>query len=130
MVLLFKLIGRELRRLLHPRSVSKIKYEGRNVDEATLSGVSIYFAIYMICFVGIFLLLCLEPFDLETNITATTACFNNIGPGLAGVGPMANYEAYSDFSTLILSFAMLLGRLEIFPLIIAFSPSTWSKKHR
>mgnify|MGYP002520389500 CR=1 FL=1 len=71
-----------------------------------------------------------EPFSFETNFSAAAACFNNVGPGFAGVGPMANYSQYSEFSKLILSFAMLFGRLEIFPLIIALSPSTWSKKHR
>ena len=129
-ILLFKLIGRELRKLLHPRSVSKVKFEGRNVEENTLESVSVYFAIYIACMMIIFLLLCFEPFGLETNLSATVACFNNVGPGFAGVGPMANYSQYSGFSKLILSFAMLFGRLEIFPLIIALSPSTWAKKHR
>ncbi len=129
-VLLFKLIGREFRRMLHPRSVSKIRFEGKGVDEATLDSVSVYFAVYMVCFVAIFLLLSIEPFGIETNLSATAACFNNVGPGFAGVGPTANYSAYSNLSKLLLSFAMLLGRLEIFPLIIAFSPATWSRKYR
>ncbi len=129
-VLLFKLIGREIKKILHPRSVSKIHFEGRGLGEATTDSVSVYFAIYMVCFVAIFLLLCIEPFGLETNISATAACFNNVGPGFAGVGPTLNYSLYSDFSKVILSIAMLLGRLEIFPLIIALSPATWSRKYR
>ncbi len=129
-VLLFKLISREIRKMLHPRSVSKVHLEGRGVGESTLDSVSVYFAVYMVCFVVVFLLLCIEPFGLETNLSATTACFNNVGPGFAGVGPTQNYSIYSNFSTLLLSAAMLLGRLEIFPLIIAFSPTTWSRKHR
>ncbi len=129
-VLLFKLISREFRRMLHPRSVSKIRFEGKPVEEATLDSVSVYFAVYIVCFVAIFLLLSFEPFGFETNFTAAATCFNNVGPGFAGVGPTKNFAGYSDFSTLLLSFAMLLGRLEIFPLVIALSPATWSKKYR
>ena len=129
-VMLFKLIGREIRKILHPRSVNKISFEGKSVDENTLDSVTVYLVIYIVCFVAIFLLLCIEPFSLETNISAAAACYNNVGPGFAGVGPTTNFSAYSDFSTIVLSFAMLLGRLEIFPLIIAISPSTWSRKYR
>lgn len=125
-VLLFKTIGREIKRLLRPRSISKIRFEGKNVEESTIVSVCIYLAIYIVCFVAIFLLLSFESFSIETNFSATAACFNNVGPGLAGVGPLSNFSGYSNFSKLLLSFAMLLGRLEIFPLIIAFSPATWS----
>ena len=90
----------------------------------------VYFALYMVCFVAVFLLLCIEPFGLETNLTATTACFNNVGPGFGLVGPTGSFAIYSDFSKAVLSVAMLLGRLEIFPLIIALSPATWSRKYR
>lgn len=124
-IMLFKIISREIKRLLHPRSVSSIHFEGKKVDENTIGGVSHYFAIYIICFVVAFLLISFEPFGLETNISATAACFNNIGPGFGGVGPAMNYSAYTGFSKIVLSFAMLLGRLEIFPIIIAFSPSVW-----
>ncbi|MBQ9965653.1 MAG: TrkH family potassium uptake protein [Clostridia bacterium] len=129
-VLLLKLIARELRRLLHPRSVSHVRFEGKKVEEETLQNVSVYFAIYMVCVVAVLLLISFEPFDLETTLSSTVACFNNVGPGFAGVGPASNYSAYSSFSKAVLSFAMLLGRLEIFPLIIALSPATWSRKRR
>ena len=129
-VLLLKLIKRELKRALHPRSVSHIRFEGKKVGEETLENVSVYFAIYMVCIVGVFLLISFEPFELETTLSSAISCFNNVGPGFAGVGPTSNYSAYSSFSKLVLSFAMLLGRLEIFPLIIAFSPTTWSRKRR
>ena len=72
--------------------------------------------------------LSLESFGFVTNFSAAAACFNNIGPGFGLVGPMASYADYSVFSKLILSFAMLLGRLEIFPLLLALSPTTWIKK--
>ena len=124
-IMLFKIISREIKRLLHPRTVSVIHFEGKSVDENTIGGVSHYFAIYIICFVAAFLLISFEPFGLETNISATAACFNNIGPGFGAVGPAMNYSVYTGFSKVVLSFAMLLGRLEIFPIIIAFSPSVW-----
>ena len=127
-VLLFKMIGREFERLLRPRSVKVVKSEGKSVDEKVLSSVTTYFAVYIVCFVAAFLLISIDVFDFETNFTAVTACFNNIGPGLAHVGPMSSYADYSIFSKIVLSVAMLLGRLEIFPLIIAFSPTTWFKK--
>lgn len=127
-MIMIKSIGREIRKLLHPRSVSTVKLEGKALDDSTLNNVGAYFILYMVVFFAVFLLLCFEPFDFETNFTAVSACFNNVGPGFAGVGPMSNYAGYSDFSTFILSCAMLLGRLEIFPLLLALSPSTWSKK--
>ena len=124
-IMLFKIISREIKRLLHPRTVTSIHFEGKRVDEGTIGGVSHYFAIYIICFVAAFLLISFEPFGFETNISATAACFNNIGPGFQNVGPAMNYAAYTGFSKVVLSFAMLLGRLEIFPIIIAFSPTVW-----
>ena len=126
--MLFKMVGRELRRLLHPRSVSAVKFEGKTVEDATLQSVGIYLAVYVICFAVIVLLLCLEPFDFTTNFSAAAACFNNIGPGLGAVGPAANFADYSVWSKLLLSLAMLLGRLEIFPILIALMPTTWVKK--
>ena len=127
-VMLFKTVGREIRHLLHPRSVNSVRFEGKQVDGATLKGVSSYFALYIICILAICLVLSLEPFDLETNLSATLACFNNIGPGLAAVGPASNYAAYSPLSKLVLSLAMLLGRLEIYPLLLTLIPTTWIRK--
>ena len=127
-VILLKMIRRELNRMLHPRSVSVVKFEGKQVDEATLNSVSIYFVLYIICFCVIFFVLCFEPFDFATNFSATAACFNNVGPGFGAVGPAASYQGYSALSKTVLSIAMLLGRLEIFPLLLAFSPSKWAKK--
>ena len=127
-VMLFKTVGREIRHLLHPRSVNSVRFEGKQVDGATLKGVSSYFALYIICILAICLILSLQPFDLETNLSATLACFNNIGPGLAAVGPASNYAAYSPLSKLVLSLAMLLGRLEIYPLLLTLIPTTWIRK--
>ncbi|MBQ1223362.1 MAG: TrkH family potassium uptake protein [Oscillospiraceae bacterium] len=128
-MILFKLIFRELRQMLHPRSVNSVKLEGKPVDNVTLGSVATYFAVYVACIGVIFIILSIEPgFDFETNFTAAVACFNNIGPGFGLVGPSANFAGYSALSKLVLSAAMLLGRLEIFPLILACSPSTWRKR--
>lgn len=127
-VIIFKTVCREFERLLRPRSVRVVKNEGKSVDEKVISSVTTYLAVYLMCFIGVFLLISFDKFGLETNFSAAASCFNNIGPGLDKVGPMSSYADYNAFSKIILSFAMLLGRLEIFPLIIAFSPTTWSKK--
>lgn len=127
-VLLFKHIRSNLKHLLHPRSVESVRMDGKVVDRETLTNVTGYFAIYFLCMTVIFLSLCLfDPFDLETNLSATTACFNNIGPGFNLVGPMGGYSGFSAISKWILSAAMLLGRLEIFPMILLFSPTVWTK---
>lgn len=126
-VLISKQIRREIQKMLHPRSVKSLRFEGRPVEEQTLAGVNSYIGIYLVCFVVIFLIISFEPFGLESNFSAVAACFNNVGPGFGAVGPASNFAGYSDLSTVVLSIAMLLGRLEIFPLIIFFSPSSWRK---
>ena len=126
-IILFKKIGSEIKRLLHPRSVKTITFEGKRLEEQAINGVAVYLAIYIVCFVFIFLAVSLDKFDFETNFSAVSACFNNIGPGFGAVGPTGNFAGYSIFSKIVLSFAMLLGRLEIFPLIIVAMPATWSK---
>ncbi len=127
-ILLFKIIRREVLRILHPRSVTAVQVDGKSLDDDTLRGVGSYFIVYMFVFAAIFLLICFEPLGFETNLSAVNACFNNIGPGFSAVGPAANFSAYSDFSKIILSFAMLLGRLEIYPILFVLIPSTWTKK--
>lgn len=127
-VMLVKTIKQELKRMLHPRSVSTVKFEGKALDRTTTASVGTYLALYLVCFVVIVLVISFEPFDFETTFSAALSCFNNIGPGFSSVGPMASYAEYSAFSKIVLSLAMLLGRLEIYPLLIALSPSTWTKK--
>lgn len=126
-IILFKTIKTELKRMLFPRSVSVAKMDGREVEKETISGVSAYLAIYIMLLVAIFLLLSFEPFSFETNFTAAATCLNNVGPGFGNVGPASSFAGYSDFSKVVLSFAMLLGRLEIIPMILIFSPRTWRR---
>ena len=127
-VMLFKTIKRELQKLLHPRAVATIRLDGKRVDEKTLSSLGSYLAIYALFFCVVVFLLGFDGFDLETNISVAASCVNNIGPGFGSAGPMDGYAMFSPFSKVMLSMTMLLGRLEIFPLILTFSPSTWVKK--
>lgn len=124
----FKMIRNNFRHMLHPRSVESVKFEGKKVDDETLAGVGVYYVLYFICIAAVFLLLSINGFSFETNVSATVSCFNNIGPGLGDVGPASSYAAYSPFSKFVLSCAMLLGRLEIYPLLIFFTASNWTKK--
>ncbi len=126
-MLLFKSVRRDLTQHLHPRAVGVVKLEGKRVDDATVSSVGVYLALYFILLFGAFLVLSLESFGVETNFSAVVACLNNIGPGLGAVGPAGNFAAYSDLSKLTLSAAMLFGRLEIYPLLFALTPSVWMR---
>ncbi len=126
-VIMFKQVSKEIKHLIHPRSVGTIHFEGKPIDTATSKNISNYFIIYSICYFAITLLISFEPFSFETVVSASAACFNNVGPGFGAVGPAGSYADFSNFSKYILSLAMLLGRLEIFPIIIALSPSSWSK---
>lgn len=124
-VMLFKNIKREIRKLIHKRSVNAVHFEGRSVDETTFNGVNTYLAIYFVCIFAVFVLVSFDSLGFEANFTATVSCVNNIGPFFGG---MSTFAAYSGFSKIIFSFAMLFGRLEIFPMIIMLSPRTWVKK--
>ncbi len=127
-VMLAKMIGRELKLMLHPRAVMSTKFEGKKLDETTAKSVGVYLALYCFVLIAVFLLISFDPFDIETNLSAAVSCFNNVGPGLSSVGPLSSYAGYSDFSTLVLSFAMLLGRLELYPILLTLTPSTWYRK--
>ena len=128
-MLLGKTVVRELGRLVHPRSVSVVKLEGKRVEETTVASTAAYFILYMALIGLVFLILSFEPnFGLEDNLTASITCLNNVGPGLGAVGPYGGFGDYSALSKVVLSFAMLLGRLEIYPLVLAMMPGTWTKR--
>ena len=127
-VILAQMIRAEVRRMVHPRAVSVVRYEGNTVDKETQTGTATYFALYSLCIVATYLLISFDPFSFETHFSAAVACFNNIGPGFDVVGPTGSFAAYSDFSKIVLSFAMLLGRLEIFPLLLTFIPAGWHRR--
>ena len=126
--ILLKSAGKELNRLRHPRSVNAVRFEGKPLSEETRTGVTNYFALYALLLAGILIMIGGEPFDMETNISAAISCFNNVGPGFSSVGPTGGYAGYSAWAKMVLSAAMLLGRLEIYPIVLSISPSTWRKK--
>ncbi len=121
-VVLGQVIKNQFIQALSPRSIRSVRLNGRLMDEAYVAKTTGYFVMYMAVICISFLLLSFESFDFETNFTAAVSCMNNIGPGFGAVGPAASFSGYSDFSTLVLSFTMLLGRLEIYPLILAITP--------
>ena len=128
LMLLLKSLQRNIRQVLNPRKVQVIRNNGAVVDEKILENANAYLAAYVVILFVSFLVVSLDNFSVGTNFTAVLACFNNIGPGLEQVGPTCNFSAYSNLSKLVLSFDMMAGRLEIFPMLALFSGSTW--RHR
>ncbi len=126
-IILLKSIVKEIRTYAHPRITLKLKMNGRTVEHETVRGVNVYMSAYVCIFAASLLIITLDNFDFTTNFTAIAATINNIGPGLGMVGPMGNYASFSALSKLVMSFCMLLGRLEIFPMLLLFSPYTWKK---
>ncbi len=118
----------DMRKMLHPNAVTTVRLEGKPLTEKNIRGAHVFISVYLVVFVVSFLLLSLEQFDLVTTFTALAACINNIGPGLEMVGPMGSFAAFSPASKLLLSFDMLVGRLEIFPMLLLFAPSIWKRR--
>ena len=127
-LLLLKGTRRNIRRMLNPRKVELIRNNGSVVDEQVLDNTNAYLSAYVMIVFMVFAVISLDGFSTGTNFSAVLACFNNIGPGLEAVGPTCNFSAYGDLSKLVLSWAMLAGRLEIFPMLILFSRGTWKKR--
>lgn len=128
-LLISKSMKSGVKQMLHPRSVSVVKINGKPVDQSTLHNVNVYFTAYVVILIVSFLTVSLDGFSIETNLSAVLSCFNNIGPGLDLVGPAGNYSSLSALSKLVLSLDMLLGRLEIFPLLALLNPELLRKKN-
>ncbi|NLZ36396.1 MAG: TrkH family potassium uptake protein [Clostridiales bacterium] len=116
-----------VKKMIHPQAVKHVRISGKTVDADTVSGVSIYISVYCIIFALSLFVISFDNFDFVTNFTAVAATINNIGPGLGGVGPTGNFASYSYISKLVLSADMLIGRLELFPMLLLFSPATWRR---
>lgn len=129
-IIYIKSAFREIRRMIHPRSVKVVKLENKPISDDTIHNTHIYLSVYMFIFVGSLFVLSLDKYDLVTNFTAIAATINNIGPGLEAVGPMGSYSGFSDLSKIIMILDMLIGRLEIFPMLILFVPSLWRRRGR
>ena len=126
-LLLLRAIRREIRQIIHPRSVNVVKLDGRVVDEKDLRSTMIFFAAYMFITLAAILLVSVDNFSFGTTFTAVVTCIGNVGPGLEMVGPMGNFSAFSGFSKIVLSMCMILGRLEIIPVLVLFSGTAWKK---
>ena len=127
-LLLMKGLRRNIRRMLNPRKVEVVRNNGSVVDEKILDNTNAYLAAYVLILFAIFTIISLDGFSIGTNFSAVLCTFNNIGPGLEAVGPTCNFSAYSDLSKLVLSWGMLAGRLEIFPVLVLFSRNTWKQR--
>lgn len=127
-VIAAKTAGREIQSLIHPRSIKVLKFEGKTVDQSIIKSLGAYLAAYFIVFFASILIVSLDNVDLETNFTAVAATFNNIGPGLAKAGPTCNFAFFSPLSKIVMMFDMLAGRLELFPMLVLFSPRTWMRE--
>ena len=127
LLLLLRSIRREVRQVIHPREVNVVKLDGQVVDEGNLRSVHIFIGAYMLIMLLAVLLVSLDDFSMVTNFSAVASCIGNVGPGLEGVGPMSSYAAYSGFSKLVLSMCMIIGRLELLPVMVLFSANAWKR---
>lgn len=132
LVIVFKKIVNDLKILIHPRTKTALRFEGKRLDDETVNAVCSYTIVYFFLFAVIFLLVCFDPNvpqagGLESNLSAVASCFNNVGPAFGFAGPVSSYAGYSPFSKIVLTLAMLLGRLEIYPMLLFLTPTTWLK---
>lgn len=122
-IIVWKYVKCEIKRVIHPRAVVNVKIDNKIIDNSVIKNVTGYILIYLMLTLFSFLLISFNEFDFETGLTAVVTCINNVGPGLGEiVGPVGNFSTFSDFSKIVLSLDMLLGRLEIFPILFLFSP--------
>jgi len=126
-LIMLKTVRKELRQLLHPRSIKKIQIDGKSVEHEVVRSTNVYLITFILLFAFSVLLISLEGYDLVTSFTAVAATINNIGPGLELVGPTGNFAFFSYGSKIVLIFDMLAGRLELFPLLLLFTKDTWKR---
>jgi trk system potassium uptake protein TrkH len=127
LLLITKGLIRNIRKSLNPRKVQVVRNNGTAVDEQILDNTNAYLVAYILILFLSFVLVSMDGFSVVTNFTAVLSCFNNMGPGFDAVGPTCNYLAYGVFSKLVLCLDMLLGRLEIFPILVLLSRDTWKR---
>ena len=127
-VILIKSGLNEIRSYVHPRSVRALKFEDKPISDTLTKSIAIYFFVFNLLFVASVLILCRDGKDLLSNFTAVAATINNIGPGLAAVGPTQNYDSYGLLSKYVLMFDMLAGRLELYPMLLLFYPAMWRER--
>ena len=126
-VILWKSFVNELSRLIHPRTVKKVRFEGKLVEHGTIRSVNTFIISYILVYIVSVLVISLDNFSMNTNFTAVAATINNIGPGFDAVGATGNFAGFSDLSKYVFCFDMIAGRLEIFPMLVLINPGTWHK---
>jgi trk system potassium uptake protein TrkH len=127
LLILIKGMGKELRNLIHPRQVRKITIDSRPIEHEVVRSTNVYMITYLLIFVVSMIAISFDNHDFITNFSAVTATINNVGPGFEMVGPTQNFAFFSSPAKIVLSLTMLAGRLELFPMLLLFSPSTWRK---
>ena len=125
-----KTVKKELAAYLHPKSIKKIRFEGKPVEHEVVRSINVYIITYAVVFAISVFFVSFNNCNLETNVTAVAATINNVGPGLAMVGPTLNYGHFSVFTKCVLIFDMIAGRLELFPLLMLFHPGIWKEAAR
>lgn len=128
--IILKGVKKEFSTLVHPRSVKKVRMDGKPIAHEIVRSVNVFLAIYISIFVFSLILIALDGKDLVTNFTSVAATLNNIGPGLGEVGPMGSFADFSPFAKLVFCFDMLAGRLELLPILLLFLPSMWFRRNR
>ena len=128
LIILFRAARAEIHRLLHPHTVKVMQMDGKPISRESIRSVSTYLILYVFLVMASVLLVSLDNFDGSTTLTAVLATFNNIGPGLGLVGPTGSFAAFSPLSKIVLCLDMLFGRLELYPMLVLFCPSTWKRK--
>ena len=126
-LLLLRAVRREIHRITHPRSVEVVKLDGKLVSEATLHSLLVFLGAYVMTIFGAALIISLDGQSFAVSFSAALTCVSNVGPGLEAIGPSGNFAAFSGLSKGVMSLCMIVGRLEIYPILVLFSPSTWHK---
>ncbi len=126
-LLLFRAIRRELHRITHPRSVEVVKLDGKLVSESTLHTLLVFLGAYVMMVFAAALIISLDGCSFTVSFSAALTCVSNVGPGLEMIGPTGNFAAFSPLAKGVMSLCMIIGRLEIFPILVLFSPSTWQR---
>lgn len=127
-IIFFKTSAQEIGKMLNPRRTSSVRVNGHTLSNTTIRNTFVFIALYFLMTFVIVMLVSLDGYDFETTFASVVSCMSNVGPGLGPAGPMGSFDIFSDLSKWLMSFAMLAGRLEIFPILILFSPDTWRKR--
>lgn len=128
LLILVKTVRQEIRRILHPKSVTVVRVNGKKIGRDTMQGVYIYFISYILILIVSVLIVSIDNFDFATSFSGVLTTINNVGPGISQVGPIENFYSFSPLSKIVFCIDMLVGRLEVIPYLLIFSPDLWRRK--